>query len=347
MTAPAVRDPAGPSRAGGLGSARQAAGLAFLVATPLLVAGPAATVVGLRAPDHVFYVRGPVWLSVLIAGAVLGAAVAVVLLVRWGVRRARARGGEEAARAALEDHRRFLLRLDHELKNPVTAMQAAVANLAAAQADWHQPGSGVAAALASVGNETRRLATLVADLRKLAELETRPIEQTPVDLAELLAEVCEAAEPPDRHLTLVLPQAPWPLSQVCGDRDLLFLAVYNLLGNAIKFTSPGGHIELRARDDGEQVVIEVADTGAGIPPDEIGQVWQELTRGRAARGTPGMGLGLALVRAVVTRHRGDVSVASREGHGTVVALRLPAAPPAVGRARVPHLASPVPTGGPP
>jgi two-component system OmpR family sensor kinase len=70
----------------------------------------------------------------------------------------------------------------------------------------------------------------------------------------------------------------------------------------------------------------VADTGLGIPADEIGQVWQELARGRAARSLPGTGIGLALVGVIATRHGGKVAIRSREGQGTVVSIRLPASP---------------------
>jgi signal transduction histidine kinase len=72
------------------------------------------------------------------------------------------------------------------------------------------------------------------------------------------------------------------------------------------------------------LLLEVADTGAGIPADEIGQVWQELARGRAARSLPGTGIGLALVRVIAARHEGRVAIRSREGQGTVVSIRLPA-----------------------
>jgi two-component system OmpR family sensor kinase len=76
----------------------------------------------------------------------------------------------------------------------------------------------------------------------------------------------------------------------------------------------------------------VADTGVGIPPDEIGQVWQELARGRIARSLPGTGIGLALVRVIAARHGGQVAIRSRHGQGTVVSIRLPVP----GRARTAH-----------
>jgi two-component system OmpR family sensor kinase len=110
---------------------------------------------------------------------------------------------------------------------------------------------------------------------------------------------------------------------VLGDWDLLFLASYNLLDNALKFTRPGDTVEVRAFEDGAFVAIEVADTGPGIPEDDVSRVWEELYRGQGARGIPGSGLGLALVRAIVERHGGQVKLRSRLGQGTVVTMRLP------------------------
>jgi two-component system OmpR family sensor kinase len=109
-----------------------------------------------------------------------------------------------------------------------------------------------------------------------------------------------------------------------GDWDLLFLAIYNLLDNALKFTRVRDTIEIRAFESSSNVIIEVADTGPGIPQEELPRVWEELYRGRGARGIPGSGLGLALVRAIVDRHSGWVAVRSRHGQGTVVTVRLPA-----------------------
>jgi two-component system OmpR family sensor kinase len=119
-----------------------------------------------------------------------------------------------------------------------------------------------------------------------------------------------------------VPQAPWPLPQVPGDNDLLLLALHNLLDNALKFSRKGDTIEVRAFEDGQSVVVEVADTGPGVPAGELPHVWEELYRGVGARGVPGSGLGLALVRAIVERHGGQVSVRSREGQGTVFGVRL-------------------------
>jgi two-component system OmpR family sensor kinase len=229
---------------------------------------------------------------------------------------------EQVQARASEDRRRFLQRLDHELKNPLMAIRAGLANFADAPAAPARRD-----ALASVEVQTVRLSRLTADLRKIADLETRPLEHSAIDLHQLLQEAISLVE--DRpgahhhHIGLTVPQAPWPLPIISGDRDLIFLAVYNLLENAIKFTGPEDTIEMRGREDGRFVVIEVADTGPGIESSEIPHVWEELYRGSGARGIPGSGLGLALVKAVAERHGGGVSLHSRASQGTVVAIRLP------------------------
>jgi signal transduction histidine kinase len=133
----------------------------------------------------------------------------------------------------------------------------------------------------------------------------------------------EVGEAKGRNLRLVLPAAPWPLPPVQGDPDLLFLAVHNLVSNALKFSKHGDLIEVRGNEQGNSVLIEVADTGCGVPDEEAPHVWDELYRGQAAHGTPGSGLGLALVRAVVERHHGEVALRSRIGQGSVFTVRLP------------------------
>ena len=230
----------------------------------------------------------------------------------------------ELRTASAKDRRRFLQRLDHELKNPLMAMRAGLANAANSHDD-----AQTQQALTSIEAQTVRLSQLTADLRKIAELETRPLEFTPVEMGALLAEVFELAQDHSgsqgRKLTLTVPQAPWPLPPVLGDRDLLFLAIYNLLENALKYTAVPDAIELRAREAGRFVIVEVADTGPGIAAADQPYIWEELYRGEAARGVPGSGLGLALVKAIAERHGGQVVLSSRPGQGSLVLLHLPTA----------------------
>ena len=258
----------------------------------------------------------------LAAGIALSAlACGALLLVRQRDARWRRRLEEQAAESARE--RRLLLsRLDHELKNPLTAMRAALANVSVGA-----PGPERATGLSSIEAQVLRLSRLTADLRKIADVESSEVDRRPLEVAPLLEEAVEVAgEQPaaaDRVLTLDLPRAPWPLPQISGDGDLLTLAFVNLVDNAIKFTGPGGRIEVRAREASGRVVIEVADTGPGIGADELPFIWEELYRGPRGRAVPGSGLGLALVRAVIERHGGSVGVESRLGQGTVIRLELP------------------------
>jgi two-component system OmpR family sensor kinase len=254
----------------------------------------------------------------LIFGITFSLVALATILIFHQVQRIR----DVSALQAAENHRRFLQRLDHEFKNPLTAILAGLANISTAiMEDTHKD------SLLSVEAQVKRLRDLVADLRKLSDLETREIEWVQVDIAVLLKGLLALTEEEgtkDRRVILSIPEAPWPLPKVKGDWDLLFLAVHNLLHNALKFTSPGDTIEIRAFEDGSEVVIEVADTGPGIPEEEVSQVWEELYRGKSARGIEGSGLGLTLVRSIVARHGGQVNLRSRSGQGTVFIIRLPA-----------------------
>jgi two-component system OmpR family sensor kinase len=268
--------------------------------------------------DPLLYVQADLGSIVFGLGVLISILAAAVIIVLDQIEKVQINATIEFA----ENRRRFLRRLDHELKNPLTAILAGLANLSILDDPEERSGT-----LQSVGTQVDRMRKLVADLRKLSELETRPLDLSPVEMTLLLEEtfalVEDEAGADERELIISIPRAPWPLPTISGDYDLLVLAVHNLLTNAVKFTQPGDTIELRAYEDGSQVVVEVADTGPGIPEGEIAHVWQELYRGAGARGVQGSGLGLALVRAIVSRHDGEITLRSRPGEGTVFTMRLP------------------------
>lgn len=235
---------------------------------------------------------------------------------------------EDAARDSVEqtltaERARLLGRIDHELKNPVMATNLALDRLRAARSGSDEASE----ALAVIGTQSERFAALLQSLRKIVDVEHRRLDLESLDLAEILttiqAEAASTAAGAARSWTLALPQAPWPLPRITGDNDLLYLAVHNVVDNAIKYTRPGDRIEIRAAETAGGVTVEVADTGAGIPADEVDGVWDELSRASTARGIAGQGLGLALVRSVVQRHGGRVELRSRVGQGTSAALWLP------------------------
>jgi len=267
--------------------------------------------------NPVFYLRTDLVTSIFL----LGVGVSILLAVRKLILNEFDQIEHEIRQQATSDRLRFISLLDHELKNPLTAIMAGLANL-----DPRTPQPQQGDTLSSVAAQVQRLNRLVTDLRKLSDLETRTIELSRVNLTELLTDAFDLTRErveKARTLNLVLPQAPWPLPEIAADRDLLFLAIHNILDNAVKFTEPGDTIELRASEDGRRVLIEIADTGPGIPEDEQDQIWGELFRGKGARGIPGSGLGLSLVQAIIRRHEGNLSVRSQLNKGTIFSLSLP------------------------
>lgn len=231
---------------------------------------------------------------------------------------------DEVRRETEESRRQFIRRLDHEIKNPLTGLQAALVNMSETSADADRQRAGQ-----NASHALDRLKRLLADLRKLAELEERPLERLPVDIPALLEEVTEAIQSlpiaQERKVNLLIARVPWPFPPVTGDRDLLSLVFYNLLENALKFTTREDSVEVRALEDGRAIVVEVADSGAGIPPAELPKIFEELYRGVSARGIEGSGLGLALTRRIAILHEGTLEVRSRQDNprGTVFTVRLP------------------------
>ena len=259
-------------------------------------------------------------------GPLLGLAVAAAGLLALGLARLihEARQGERARSEAA--NARFLRRLDHELKNPLTILRLGAVNL--------QQGSNLtpeqASSLDRVAHQVMRLQTLVQDLRWLSDLEAKELERVAVPLQEVLQEVASlattASGQASHAIDVSLQQAPWPLGTVYGDRELLVMAFRNLVDNALKFSPAGSRVEVRATDDGSTAVIEVADTGPGIPEVELPHVFEELYRGRNAQGVEGSGLGLSLVQRIIRLHGGQVAVRSQLQQGTLVTVRLPVAP---------------------
>lgn len=279
-------------------------------------------------PDYIVYSRISLGILVFTAGAGLSLIFVVVIVIAWS----RAMRAEELINndriAASAAHRQFIFRLDHELKNPLTALQVELANLEAMTPISDENSGEQSQTIHRLQEQANRLSDLVLQLRKVAELDRQTFESDEVNLDQLLTDlVTEFRLIPEgiaRKITLDLPKVPWPLPNVRGDVDLLYLALHNVLGNAVKFTRPGDSIQARAYEDANHVIVEIADTGPGIPEEEQAHVWEELFRGTMARGTPGSGLGLALVKAIIERHDGQVSLRSRINRGTIVTIRIPA-----------------------
>ena len=258
-------------------------------------------------------------------GFVVGTLVLISLAIVLRIQQTLEHKLADEQQAQVSAQKRFFQRLDHELKNPLTIIRLGIVNLQqSSNLDQKQAGS-----LERISQQVQRLQKLVVDLRLLSELDQGNIEQKPVALKELLEEaitLSSQALDPCRKIALNVPHLPWPVSDVWGDRDLLVLVFRNLLDNAIKFTTPEDQVEVRVTEDGRMAIVDVVDTGPGIPADEIPHIFEELYRGQNARGVPGSGLGLKLVERIIELHDGTVFVRSKPEVGTVFSVRLRLAP---------------------
>jgi len=251
--------------------------------------------------------------SLLLLGAVLAAGLCLVAsaLLRW---RAMHLSRVQAAQAeAQEERRRFIQRLDHELKNPLTAIQVQLDNLQESETPHPQ-------AVADVRVQVGRLTQLTRGLRRLADLETRSLELEKVEIGELLDEVTDLLETPDR-IQLEIQQVPWPIPPLQADRELLLMVFRNLVDNALKYSA--GPAQVRARDASGHLVVDIIDTGRGIPSGELPLVIEELYRGSNTHDVAGSGLGLAIVQRILERHGGHLELRSRQGQGTIATVQLP------------------------
>ena len=297
----------------------------ILVLLPLLL-GILASVLAQRIwqPVPLLQFKIDVGMVAFVAGVFLMLLLGTAFLAGWARERKAQRQTEQALHESELGRQRFLRRLDHEIKNPLTGLRAALVNLQETDSPEERRSASQYAARAM-----ERLTRLLNDLRKLSDLEERALERMPVNIPELLDDVVEAARAipayRGRNVNLLVTRVPSPLPPVNGDRDLLGLAMYNLVENALKFTSAQDSIEVRALEDGKAILVEVADSGAGIASEDLSRIFEELYRGSNAHSTEGSGLGLALVNRIVTLHGGQIDVRSRQDgpHGTVFTVRLP------------------------
>jgi signal transduction histidine kinase len=257
--------------------------------------------------------------------------------------RAPARGGDEVAAvaatfnamaddlaaranalaAADRARRQLLADVSHELATPVTAMRGYLETLT--MSEFALDDATRARYLTIVGDETARLERLIGDLLDLAKLEggggAFVVEDVP--LAELFARAAarHEREAADAGVTIASGIAPGA-ETVRGDRGRLEQALQNLAANALRYAPRGSSIELHARPTARGIAITVADHGAGIPAEHLPHVFDRFYKGDAARTqTGGSGLGLSIVKAIVERHGGTISVESEAGR-TVFEMTL-------------------------
>ncbi|MEZ4400316.1 MAG: HAMP domain-containing sensor histidine kinase [Kofleriaceae bacterium] len=208
----------------------------------------------------------------------------------------------------------------HELKNPLASVKGLVQLLARGASDGRTR-ERLDVAQSEIARMELILAEYLSFSRPLEDLRPRPLA-----LAELVADVVAVISGRAEHARLEVKVDAQP-AQLTADRRRLKEALLNLLANAIEATPAGGAITVRCRstEDGGGVV-EVADTGRGIKPDELARLGTSFFTTRDG----GTGLGVVLAQSVVAQHGGTISYASAVGKGTTVTVRLPPAPPADG-----------------
>ncbi|MGP3968447.1 sensor histidine kinase [Streptomyces sp. 6N223] len=227
--------------------------------------------------------------------------------------------------------RRFLSDASHELRTPLTSIRGF--------AELSRRGGDGAEALGRIEAEARRMGVLVEDLLLLARLDEDPrLERRDVDLLELAAELVRDAhvQAPERRISLTGlggdgREGEWPEPvSVEGDPLRLRQIISNLLSNALRHTPPEAHVTVRVGRDGDAAVVEVGDTGPGIPPEHAPHVFDRLYRAAPARERDGggAGLGLSIAAALAAAHGGRIALRTAVGEGTTFRVVLPYSPTA-------------------
>jgi signal transduction histidine kinase len=223
----------------------------------------------------------------------------------------------------------FISMVSHELRTPLTSIvgylelmqEGEAGDLTEDQAHF----------LEVMDRNAARLQRLVDDILMIsrADSDRLTLSVEPVDVRQLVQRAAESAGPVARNKGIELvARVEDDLPEVRGDRRLLAQLLDNLVSNAVKFTPAGRSVTIRAAGDGHEVVVEVQDTGPGIPADEVPRLFDRFFRASTAADVPGTGLGLAIAKVVVEAHGGSIGVESELGVGSTFRFVLPLAPPA-------------------
>jgi len=208
----------------------------------------------------------------------------------------------------------------HELRTPIAVLQAGHEALLDGVAE-PTPGQ-----LASLRDEVLRLARMVGDLQTLAAADAAALQLTLSleDLAEIAASAADSLAGRFEAAGIALDRRLTPVA-VLADPDRLHQVITNLLTNALKFTPSDGRVTVQAGPAGPEATLQVTDTGAGIPADELPRIFDRFWRGRDAAHVSGSGIGLAVAAELARAHGGQLEARSEPGHGAQIILTLPRA----------------------
>lgn len=214
----------------------------------------------------------------------------------------------------------FIANVSHELKTPLAVIQ----NYGTMLQQPDLPEEKRLEYAKSVTEASHRLANLITNILKLNKLENQQIypQVETYDLGEQLCECLLSFEEAWEKKELQIETDVQEAVLVDADAQLLSLVWNNLFSNAVKFTEPHGKISLSLRTQGDFAVIQVSDTGCGIPPEVGKHIFEKFYQGDTSHATQGNGLGLALVKRVIDIVGGDISVSSQVGRGSTFTVRI-------------------------
>jgi signal transduction histidine kinase len=224
----------------------------------------------------------------------------------------------------LDRQRRFVADASHELRTPLTSIHSYAQMLE----EWalSDPRIGPES-VAAIKRESERMKGLVENLLVLARGdEGMRLHLKDNDLTEVVEEAAESARASVNgkvHIEFPTPQQEVKPVSAVFDRERLRQAISILLDNAVKYSPEGGRVTIRIAEEDGSVGVEVADTGIGIPEDQIPHVFERFYRAEEARSTEGLGLGLSIARQIAEDHRGSIEVRSKPGEGSTFTILIP------------------------
>ncbi|MFT3895694.1 MAG: ATP-binding protein [Anaerolineales bacterium] len=217
--------------------------------------------------------------------------------------------------------REFLTNIGHELRTPLMIAQGYLQMLQRGIVSGDQ----VTAGIETVARNVQQIATLVNDILFLQEMDLVLPEFQEVDINEVAAQVFARYNPKAKERNVNLRLLPSPsLPPVSGDFKSLERALMALVDNAIKFSPKGGDVEIRMKDQGENIQVSVEDHGIGIPKENMVHIFDRFYHLERSGDDlfGGIGLGLAITRQVIQQHQGNISVESEAGKGSIFTLTL-------------------------
>jgi two-component system sensor histidine kinase HydH len=236
--------------------------------------------------------------------------------------------GKESPPAAASEKQlllsRLLERLAHEIRNPLSSLDIHLQLLEEDFSQWPpQIKNQAASRLEIIHGELRRLESTVDQFMRLAG--PSELNLAPVDLAKIVRHVCDLLQPEaaTRHIEITDQLSP-DLPPLMADGGQLIQALLNLVINSLQAIEQQGRIAISARREADWCLIEVRDTGPGVPQDRLATIFEPYFTTKSQ----GKGIGLWIAQQIITAHHGSIKASNAPDGGAILAIRLPLVPPA-------------------